>query len=87
MLASALAPAVGQPSKSAGCLAAKKKTKKNPALASTISRFCRVPSTTVRRGVIQKTESGSKMTFKVLTVHQLSPYVNPLDIVDRDTAV
>ena len=39
------------------------------------------PSTIVRRGVIQKAESGSKMTFKVFTVHQLSPYVDPLDIV------
>ena len=37
--ASALAPTVGQPSKSAGCLAAKKNFKK-PSLASTISRFC-----------------------------------------------
>ena len=26
-------------------------------------------------------ESGNRMTFKVFTVHQLSPYVNPLDIV------
>ena len=26
-------------------------------------------------------ESGNKMTFKVFTIHHLSPYVNPLDIV------
>ena len=38
--ANALAPAVGQPSKSAGCLAAKKNSKKKPSLASTITRFC-----------------------------------------------
>ena len=26
-------------------------------------------------------ESGNRMTFQVFTVHQLSPYVKPLDIV------
>ena len=39
------------------------------------------PSTIVRRGVIQVRSQKNKMTFKAFTVHQLSPYVNPFDIV------
>ena len=81
--ASALAPAVGQPSTSAGCLVFFAESQYHSMMRSDAEpeKTLPSPSTIVRRVVIQKTESGSKMTFKVFTVHQLSPYVNLLDIV------
>ena len=81
--ASASAPAVGRPSKSAGCLAAHKRKKKQPSLASTYvtPRSLLSSSTIVRRGVIQVRSQKNGMAFQAFPVHQLSPYVNPLDIV------
>ena len=81
--ASAKAPAVGHPSKSAGCLAAQKKMLKKTFIGvdeNLITFFAEFQYHSTKKSD-PGAEPENRMTFKAFTVHQLSPYENPLDIV------